>query len=44
MSVFTGSDAEFFVTGDKPLLDPRRIEGMAIVTPRELYERLRGLR
>ncbi|MEW6168794.1 MAG: PIN domain-containing protein [Pseudomonadota bacterium] len=36
--------ADVFVTGDKPLLDLRRIEGMAIVTPRELYERLRGLR
>lgn len=32
--------AEFFVTGDKALLDMKSIKGMPIVSPRQMYERL----
>lgn len=32
--------ADFFVTGDKALLDIKSIEGMLIVSPRQMYERL----
>jgi len=32
-----------FVTGDKELLDLRKIEDLAVVSPRELWNRLAGL-
>lgn len=32
--------ADLFVTGDKELLDLSEVEGMPIVSPRELWERL----
>ncbi|MDW8469612.1 MAG: putative toxin-antitoxin system toxin component, PIN family [Burkholderiales bacterium] len=32
--------AEFFVTGDKALLDMKAVEGMRIVSPRQMFERL----
>lgn len=35
--------ADMFVTGDKELLDLRQIEGVAVVSPRELWLRLAGL-
>ena len=35
--------ADVFVTGDKELLALRRIEDLAIVSPRELWLQLRGL-
>jgi len=35
--------ADVFVTGDKELLDLRRMEGLAIVSPRELWLQLTGL-
>jgi len=35
--------ADVFVTGDKELLDLRRIEDVAIVSPRELWLQLTGL-
>jgi putative PIN family toxin of toxin-antitoxin system len=33
---------EFLVTGDRDLLDLRQFQGMAILSPREFYERLRA--
>jgi putative PIN family toxin of toxin-antitoxin system len=38
-----GAQADWFVTGDKALLDLGAIEGMAFLAPREAYERLAGL-
>lgn len=35
--------AEVFVTGDKELLDLRKIEDLAVVSPRELWNQLAGL-
>ena len=35
--------ADVFVTGDKELLDLRKIEDLAVVSPRELWNRLAGL-
>ena len=35
--------ADVFVTGDKELLSLRKIEGLAVVSPRELWNRLAGL-
>lgn len=35
--------ADVFVTGDKELLDLKRIERLPIVSPRQLWLRLRGL-
>jgi putative PIN family toxin of toxin-antitoxin system len=35
--------ADVFVTGDKELLDLRRIEDVPIVTPRELWRQLMGV-
>ena len=35
--------ADVFVTGDRQLLDLGRIEGLVIVSPRELWLRFRGL-
>lgn len=32
--------AEFFVTGDKALLEMESVKGMPIVSPRQMYERL----
>jgi putative PIN family toxin of toxin-antitoxin system len=32
--------AEFFVTGDKALLEMKSIKGMPVVSPRQMYERL----
>lgn len=32
--------ADLFVTGDKALLDMKSVEGMSIVSPRQMYERL----
>jgi uncharacterized protein len=34
--------ADVFVTGDKELLDLRKIEDLAVVSPRELWNRLAG--
>lgn len=36
--------ADLFVTGDKALLDLKRIEGMLIVSPRQCWDRLRAAR
>jgi putative PIN family toxin of toxin-antitoxin system len=35
--------ADVFVTGDKELLDLRKIEGLSVVSPRELWNQLAGL-
>ena len=35
--------ADVFVTGDKKLLDLRKIEDLAVVSPRELWNQLAGL-
>jgi len=35
--------ADVFVTGDKELLDLRKIEDLAVVSPREMWNRLAGL-
>ena len=35
--------ADVFVTGDKELLSLRKIEDLAVVSPRELWNRLAGL-
>ncbi len=35
--------ADVFVTGDKELLELRKIEDLAVVSPRELWNRLAGL-
>ena len=35
-------NADVFVTGDKELLDLRKVEGLAIVSPRELWHQLLG--
>jgi len=35
--------ADVFVTGDKELLDLRKIEDLTVVSPRELWNRLAGL-
>jgi putative PIN family toxin of toxin-antitoxin system len=35
--------ADVFVTGDKELLDLQKIEDLAVVSPRELWNRLAGL-
>ena len=35
--------ADVFVTGDKELLDLRKLEDLAIVSPRELWNQLAGL-
>ena len=35
--------ADVFVTGDKELLDLRKIEGLAVVSPRELWNQLADL-
>ena len=35
--------ADVFVTGDKELLDLRKIEDLIVVSPRELWNRLAGL-
>jgi uncharacterized protein len=35
--------ADVFVTGDKELLDLRKIEDLAVVSPRELWNQLAGL-
>ena len=35
--------ADVFVTGDKALLELRRIEGMPILSPRQLWQKLTGL-
>jgi len=34
--------ADYFVTGDKPLLELRALQGLAIVSPRELWEIMDG--
>lgn len=34
--------ADVFVTGDKELLDLREIQGMPVVSPREIWRRLAG--
>ena len=39
-----GGKADVFVTGDKELLDLRKIEDLAIVSPRELWNQLAGLK
>jgi hypothetical protein len=31
-----------FVTGDKELLDLRKVEGLVVVSPRELWHQLLG--
>lgn len=36
-------EADVFVTGDKELLDLKRIENLVILSPRELWLQLRGL-
>jgi putative PIN family toxin of toxin-antitoxin system len=36
--------ADLFVTGDKALLALGEIEGLPVVSPREAYQRLRGIR
>lgn len=36
-------DAEWFVTGDKALLDLNQIAALTMISPREAYTRLRGL-
>lgn len=36
-------EADLFVTGDKALLDLREVDGVPIVSPRELWTRLAGL-
>jgi putative PIN family toxin of toxin-antitoxin system len=36
-------EADLFVTGDKVLLDLREVDGVHIVSPRELWMRLAGL-
>jgi putative PIN family toxin of toxin-antitoxin system len=38
-----GAKAELFVTGDKALLDLGSVDGLPIVTPRELWTRLSRL-
>jgi putative PIN family toxin of toxin-antitoxin system len=35
--------ADAFVTGDKALLELRKIEGMSILSPRQLWQKLTGL-
>jgi len=35
--------ADVFVTGDKELLDLRKIEDLTVVSPRELWNQLAGL-
>lgn len=35
--------ADWFVTGDKALLELHRVEGLSLVSPRTAYLRLRGL-
>ncbi len=35
--------ADVFVTGDKELLELRKIEDLAVISPRELWNRLAGL-
>jgi putative PIN family toxin of toxin-antitoxin system len=35
--------ADVFVTGDKELLDLRKFEDLAVVSPRELWNQLAGL-
>ncbi len=35
--------ADVFVTGDKALLELRKIEGMPILSPRQLWQKLTGL-
>lgn len=35
--------ADVFVTGDKALLDLRKIEGIPILSPRQLWQKLTGL-
>lgn len=37
------AQVDWFVTGDKALLDLGQIEGLPIVSPRLAYQRLRGL-
>jgi putative PIN family toxin of toxin-antitoxin system len=37
------AQADCFVTGDKALLDLGQVGGMPIISPREAYQRLRGL-
>ncbi|KPK14403.1 MAG: hypothetical protein AMJ67_16255 [Betaproteobacteria bacterium SG8_41] len=34
--------ADVFVTGDKELLDLRKVEGLVVVSPRELWHQLLG--
>ena len=43
LSCALAGEADVFVTGDKELLDLRRIENLAIVSPREFWLRLKGL-
>lgn len=38
-----GGKADLFVTGDKALLDIREVDGLRIVSPRELWMQLAGL-
>jgi putative PIN family toxin of toxin-antitoxin system len=38
-----GGKADFFVTGDKALLDLLEVDGVPIISPRELWIRLAGL-
>lgn len=38
-----GGKANVFVTGDKELLDLRKFEDLAVVSPRELWNQLAGL-
>jgi len=35
--------ADWFVTGDRGLLDLEQVQGLAVLSPRQAYTRLRGL-
>lgn len=42
LSAALASGAEIFVTGDKELLDLRRIDRLAILSPRQFWEKLKN--
>ena len=37
------ANADVFVTGDQALLDLRAVDGLSIVSPRQLWSQLSGL-
>lgn len=40
LAAVVSAGADFFVTGDKALLDMKSVKAMPIVSPRQMYERL----